>query len=59
MYIIRRLDQGGGWVTKPGSRGSYTHALQLARRFGTMEAADRELCFENEIIETVDEAMAR
>lgn len=55
-YVIRRADQGGGWVTPAGSPGSYTGKLQHARRFPTLEAAERERCTENEIVERFDRA---
>ena len=51
MYVIRRTDQGGGWLANPGSRHSYTHYLQNARRFPTLAAAQSECCPGNEVAE--------
>lgn len=50
-YILRRTDQGGGWVAPPGSRKSYTHNRDKAHRFATKEAAEADRCVENEVIE--------
>ncbi len=49
-YVIKRTDQGGGWVTPAGSAASYTHRLQDARTFSTKEAAEHERCPENEVV---------
>ena len=49
MYVIRRTDQGGGYVAPPGSHSSYTKKLERARIFPTKEAADAECCPENEV----------
>ena len=57
MYVIKRTDQGGGWVTPAGSRSSYTHKLQHARVFASREEADRHRCPGNELIESVADAM--
>ena len=51
-YVIRRTDQGGGWVTKSGSKRSYTNEVQHARVYDTIELAKAELCVDNEVIET-------
>lgn len=62
MYVIRRLDQGGGWVTDANTNptgSSYTHKLQNAKRFPSREAAQSDLCPGNEIIERVDAAFSR
>lgn len=50
-YVIRRTDQGGGWVAKPGGKHSYTNKLQDARVYPTREAAEADRCPENEVIE--------
>ena len=55
MFVIRRND--GAFVAPSGSRGSYTLALQHARTFATREAAERELCPDNENIVPVDSIM--
>lgn len=49
MYVIKRTDQGRGYVTPPGSAHSYTRDLREARTFTTKEAANRERCEGNEI----------
>lgn len=49
-YIIKRNDQGGGYVAKPGSRASYTRSPDRARTFPTREAAARDRCPENETV---------
>jgi hypothetical protein len=58
QYVIRRTDQGGGWVARPGHPGSYTGKLQHARVFGSMEEAERNRCPGNEIILPLDEEFA-
>lgn len=50
-FIIRRHDQGGGWLAPPGWHKSYTHNRAKARRFETLEAAEAERCPDNESIE--------
>lgn len=52
MYVIRRIDQGGGYVAR-SSEHSYTPKLQDARVWSTREAAELERCPDNEIIVTV------
>jgi hypothetical protein len=59
MYVIRRTDQKGGWVAdskRSMSGGSYTWRLQHAKRWPTKEAAEKERCPNNEVIERFDEA---
>ena len=56
-YVIRRTDQGGGYVSRPGAPSSYTHALQHARVFATRGEAERERCPENEKILTLEQAV--
>lgn len=51
MYVIRRTDQGGGWVARPGSSGSYTKCLSRVRVFASREEAERNRCPENEVVE--------
>ena len=48
MYVIRRTDQGGGYVAKPGSRSSYTKSLARAEKFPDRETAEGHSCPENE-----------
>jgi hypothetical protein len=52
MYVIKRTDQGGGWVSKPGSDKTYTKNLQNALVFRTAEQA-RVQCCENETVEAI------
>jgi len=47
-YIIERTDQGGGFVSLPGSKRTYTKDALKARRFQTVKEAEVELCVENE-----------
>lgn len=47
-YLIERTDQGGGYVTPPGSLRSYTKDVTKARRYRTAEAAERDRCEGNE-----------
>jgi len=56
-YILKRIDQGGGYVAVPGSHQSYIKApvLGLIRIFDTREAAEAERCIDNEIIISIDE----
>ncbi len=50
MYVIERTDQGGGYVTRPGTQHSYSARLQDAKTWPTYEAAARERCPGNERI---------
>lgn len=59
MYVIRRTDQGGGYVAQPGSKHSYTRNLERARTFDTRDAAQSECCPGNEIPVAVADIMAR
>lgn len=56
MYVIKRTDQGGGYVAKSGLMHSYTRQISLVRRFATIEEAESNRCPENEIIVCWDEA---
>ena len=49
MYVIRRTDQGGGYVSKPGSKRSYTKKLEAARVYPTRSEADADRCPDNEV----------
>jgi hypothetical protein len=51
MYVIKRLDQGGGYVTRHNSNKSYTKgSIHLIRVFKTKEEANRNCCHGNEIV---------
>ncbi len=49
-YIIRRTDQGGGYVAPAGSASSYVSSPAQARRFRTLAAAQAERCPGNEVV---------
>ena len=49
-YLLKRTDQGGGYVSKPGMKSSYTRSAANARKFNTREAAESDRCVDNEII---------
>ena len=53
-YILRRLDQGGGYVTPSGSNKAYTRDKWRARRYDTIEDAELDRCIGNEIIEELE-----
>jgi hypothetical protein len=57
MYVIQRND--GAYVAAPGSPSSYTRQLERARRFPTIEAAERELCVGNERIVPLESLLSR
>ena len=52
-YVLRRTDQGGGYVAPPGSSRSYVPDVAEARVFRTADEAEAERCVENEVIEEV------
>jgi hypothetical protein len=56
-FVIKRLDQGGGYVSKPGHRASYTHDLRHARKFRTREEAEADRCPDNEIVENLEQLL--
>tara|TARA_B100002049_G_scaffold93692_1_gene69266 strand:- start:801 stop:992 length:192 start_codon:yes stop_codon:yes gene_type:complete len=49
-YVLKRTDQGGGYVAEPGSKSSYTNNVARARKFRSKEEAEAERCVENEVI---------
>lgn len=53
-YVLKRTDQGGGYVARAGHPSSYTHKLENARIFRTREEAEGNRCVENEIIVALD-----
>jgi len=57
MYIIRRVDQGGGYVAKAGMKESYTFDIKKMRKFSTRAEAQKELCIENEVVEPIENVM--
>jgi len=56
-YIIKRIDQDGGYIAKPGCKKSYTFNVKHMRKFATREQAQKELCVENEVVVSVAEVM--
>lgn len=58
-YVIRRTDQGGGYVARKGHPASYTRSLEYARTYSTKEEAESDLCKENEIIVHTSELIGR
>lgn len=54
-YVIKRTDQGGGYVAKRGLKESYTKDIEKVRTFATIEEAERNLCIGNEVVIPVDE----
>ena len=48
-YILKRTDQGGGYVAPSGSKSSYTTVPTRARRYETKEAAIADSCPGNEV----------
>ena len=47
IWIVRRLDQDGGYLAPPGSEGTWTKDARKAQRFTTREAS-AAVCCENE-----------
>ena len=47
IYVIKRMDQGGGCLAPPGSEKTWIKDKAKARRFDTYESALSECC-ENE-----------
>lgn len=43
-FVLKRVDQGGGYVAPPGSAKSYVRDAFEARRFPTRAAALAEAC---------------
>lgn len=50
VFIIKRTDQGGGYLLPRGSRKAYTPRRDRAWRFASYEAADAERCRGSEIV---------
>ena len=57
MYILKRTDQGGGYVSVSGSKSSYTHNLERAQIFRTKEHAEANRCPENEMVLNVNDIL--
>lgn len=58
MHVIKK---GKYYVSKPGSKNSYTDKLELAQKFGSKEEAEKHKCGNEIIIEvrTIIDAMMR
>lgn len=59
MFVIKRTDQGRGYLAPAGSHHSYTHSLENARTFSTREQADAERCHGNEIVVPISELLQK
>lgn len=57
-YVIKRTDQGGGYVAPAGSPKSYTHSIEKARKFATREQAEADRCEGNEVVLDLGEVLA-
>ncbi len=57
-YILKRIDQGGGYVAKQGRKNSYTDNLVAARKFRARKDAEKERCG-NEIVEDLNRTLDR
>jgi hypothetical protein len=59
MYVIQR--HGGAYVAGSNhpTGGSYTSSLELAKKFATREAAERERCPGNERVIQVYDLLGR
>jgi hypothetical protein len=58
-YVLKRIDQGGGYVARPGGEHSYTKKLEEALVFPTREAAQGNSCVENEVVIDLDSIFGR
>ena len=56
-YVIKRTDQGGGYLSIPGNKSSYTRYLERAQIFRTKDHADSERCPDNEIVLALDDIL--
>jgi|15BtaG_2_1085339.scaffolds.fasta_scaffold00099_34 hypothetical protein len=54
MYVIKRTDQGGGYLAKDGTAGAYTADFAKAKVFSTRVSAEADRCIENEIVVSVE-----
>lgn len=57
MYLIKRVDSGGGYVSKPGSEKSYTRSIERAKTFASRKEAEGDLCVENEVVVSLREIL--
>ena len=54
MYAIKRIDQGGGYVARPGNPSSYTNHVDHIRFFSTREETESNRCPGNEIVVQIE-----
>ena len=57
MYLLKRTDHGGGYVSENGHKASYTNNLRYAKKYHTKEQAENDRCIENEVIVLLDDAL--
>lgn len=50
MFVIRRTDQGGGFVAPSRNEHSFVRRVEDARHFSTRDEAERHCCPGNEVI---------
>ena len=55
MFILKRTDQKGGYVSPAGSKNSYVMNHLLARRYRTLSEAEADMCPLNEIVVDLNE----
>ena len=53
-YVIKRTDQGGEYVSKPGNKSSYTNSIRNMRKYTTKEEAESDKCPGNEVVIPLD-----
>jgi hypothetical protein len=58
-YVIKRLDQGGGYVAVSGSRNSYTHNIGNARAYISEAAAQADCCDNERAVSLFSELRGR
>lgn len=54
-WLIKRTDQGGGYVAKPGYGASYTKSLRDARKFEMKESAKANACSNERVVSLAQE----
>lgn len=57
MYVIKRTDQGRGYVARHPMTSSYTHDLAKAKTYRTAAEAKADCCPENEIVVSVTDLL--
>jgi len=58
MYVIKRIDQGGGYVAIEGSKHSYTKVLTNAQIYSNRKTAEGNCC-DNEYVLAVSSILKR